>query len=166
MTRKYSKREMHGMTGTSIYECWKSIKQRCLNNNCRHYINYGGRGITICDEGKDSFEKFYSDMGDVPDGKSIERIDNDIGYSKENCGWATQSEQLLNRRLSERNKTGVRGVLLRDDCSGFLVQLVVFGKNRHLGRFKDLKEAEICYVQHYYGHHGKYPPEYKGIFNG
>lgn len=82
----------HGMTGTVEHDAWKAIIQRCTNPNNPRYKIYGGRGITISNEWLD-FECFYSDMGKRPPGKSIDRKNNDLGYSKDNCRWATRKEQ-------------------------------------------------------------------------
>ncbi|HNA61994.1 MAG TPA: hypothetical protein PKW79_02840 [Rhabdochlamydiaceae bacterium] len=88
----------HGMSGTPTYESWRAMKRRVLNKNNNSYDRYGGRGIGICAEWLHSFETFYSDMGKRPDGMTLDRIDNGNGYSKDNCRWATASEQQRNKR--------------------------------------------------------------------
>jgi hypothetical protein len=72
------------------------MKSRCINKNSASYSNYGARGITVCDRWK-KFHFFNEDMGDCPDGMSIDRIDNNKGYFKENCRWATTKQQQRNR---------------------------------------------------------------------
>lgn len=86
----------HGFTGTSTYCIWNAMKQRCLNINSTSYKFYGEKGITICDKWL-SFEGFLEDMGERPSDKSLDRIDGNKGYYKENCRWATNKEQGYNR---------------------------------------------------------------------
>ncbi|MEY9421532.1 hypothetical protein ABIF69_007974 [Bradyrhizobium japonicum] len=72
--------------------------QRCTNPHTKAFKNYGGRGITICDRWRRSFEAFLADMGEPPDGHTLDRKNNDGCYEPDNCRWATRAEQKLNQR--------------------------------------------------------------------
>lgn len=87
---------------TRTYKSWESMKQRCLNPNAPDYPNYGGRGIGVCSRWKDSYTNFYNDVGERPEGKSLDRIDNSKGYEPNNCKWSTATEQQENRRTNPR----------------------------------------------------------------
>lgn len=89
----------HGMSRTHIYQCFYRMLQRCYNPNHPKYSQYGGRGITVCDRWRNSFEAFYEDMGDIPPNTSLDRINCNGNYCPDNCRWANASEQMLNRRL-------------------------------------------------------------------
>jgi len=92
-------RVKHGMDGTPIHNVWRNMRARCYNTNNPMYKHYGGRGITVCDRWKDSFEDFYNDMGDRPSNKhSIDREDNNGNYESSNCRWATKIVQANNTR--------------------------------------------------------------------
>lgn len=90
----------HHLSKTAICKTWYKMRQRCYNKNDKAYKDYGGRGITICDEWNDSPESFYkwSIENGYSDGLSIDRIDNNKGYEPSNCVWSTPKQQANNRR--------------------------------------------------------------------
>lgn len=97
-------RHGHNMVGktSKTYTTWQSMIQRCSNKNHKHYKNYGGRGIIVCDRWNPQkgglFINFLEDMGEIPKHKEIDRINNNLGYCKENCKISTRKEQHRNKR--------------------------------------------------------------------
>jgi len=142
----------HGLWGTPEYWVWHSMKQRCENPHFKQYSDYGGRGITVCARWEE-FKNFFSDMGERPAPElTIERIDNEKGYSPDNCKWATKTEQQRNKKLQRRNKTGFTGVWWREDRGKYIAMVVACGKCIRLGSFGNIaaaiaarKEGEVKY---------------------
>ena len=95
----------HGETGTKLYNVWSAMKSRCYNSSNERYSSYGGRGIVVCDEWKDSYVTFrdWSTANGYALGLSIDRINNNGNYAIGNCRWATDSEQQLNKRPFTRS---------------------------------------------------------------
>lgn len=95
--KNYENLITHGLHGTPTYITYHAMIQRCCNENNPNYDRYGGRGICVCDRWLESFESFVLDMGIRPDGLEIDRIDNNKGYSKDNCRWTSKKTNNRNR---------------------------------------------------------------------
>jgi len=106
-----------GRQRTPTNSAWIALRQRCNNPKNTAYKNYGGRGIKVCKRWE-KFENFLADMGEMPEGLTIERIDNDGNYCPENCKWATYTEQTRNNRNTKLNPLKVQVIkkLLQESC--------------------------------------------------
>lgn len=157
-TRKLN--STHGMSKTSEYKTWLGMKRRCYAVKDIAYANYGGRGITICEEWFHSFEQFYSDMGKKPsEGHSIDRIDGGGNYNKSNCRWADWFTQTANRRISTTSATGCAGVSMRSRGSKIKYEVNIghYGA-KYLGSFSsifDAVEARNNYITSHKTEHKK-----------
>lgn len=99
----------HGRVDSPEYHSWRGMRERCNNPKNSHYPSYGGRGISYPEEWN-NFEGFFEDMGVRPEGTTLDRIDVDKNYSKENCKWSTVHEQAMNTRIRASNRSGYKGV--------------------------------------------------------
>lgn len=120
-----AERHRHGMARSRIYGVWRSMRSRCENPNVKAYSDYGARGITVCERWHD-FANFYADMGDCPAGMTLDRIDNDCGYSPNNCRWASRTEQ-------SRNQRGLR-------------MMTAFGATRSMGEWSELTGIKLSTI--------------------
>lgn len=106
-----------GQTDTPTWRSWKSMLDRCRYPTSIGWKNYGGRGIGIDDPRWFSFPPFLEDMGERPPGTTLDRRDNDLGYSKGNCRWATQREQRANQTRRTPSKSTNASTVRSEDCS-------------------------------------------------
>ena len=138
----------HGLYNHKLYHAWTNIIQRCLNKNNKAYIDYGNRGITICDEWLNDFMAFYNwalENGYQND-LSIDRIDVNGNYEPLNCRWATKTTQMRNtRKIIASNKTGYRGVSFYKSRNKYRAYIGLNCSFKHLGYFDTALESALAY---------------------
>jgi hypothetical protein len=114
--------------------------KRCYSPNYKNFHYWGGKGVTVCDRWLESFENFLDDMGERPEGTSLNRVDGSMTYSKETCNWASRSVQAFEQKKYKSNTSGVTGVY-ETKHSTFTAKISVQNKVIHLGTFKSFEEA-------------------------
>ena len=138
----------HNLSNTRLYNTWVKIKGRTLNPKYKFFHDYGGRGITICDEWKNDFMSFYnwaiSNGYEENKDLSIDRIDNDGNYEPDNCRWTTKTIQSRNQRIRKNNKTGYKGVYYHKSTGKYQAS-IKDGKQKYLGLYPTAVEAGIAY---------------------
>lgn len=135
------------LRGTHLYNCFRSMKQRCYYEKGQKYSYYGGRGIIICNEWlndrtlffKWSFENGYAD------GLSIDRIDTDGNYEPSNCRWVSKEFQQQNRRVRKDNLSGYAGVSFSKIHNKWRADINADKKRTHLGLFSNRHDAAEAY---------------------
>ena len=135
----------HGLGYTRLYLIWSTLKDRVLNPKNKAYKNYGGRGITLCDEWLD-VQNFYdwAISNDYSEGLSIDRIDNDGNYEPNNCRWTTRIIQNRNQRLRKDNKSGYKGVIYHKSTGKYQAS-VSDGKQKYLGLYLTAEDGAVAY---------------------
>lgn len=136
----------HGLKYHRLYDVWRQIIQRCNNPKNKSYINYGGRGISICNDWLD-ISNFIKDMyPSFQEGLSIDRIDNNKGYSPDNCRWVTKEIQARNKRLIQSNNTsGYRGVSYFIHANKWTARISINSKLIHIGYYETSFDAAKAY---------------------
>lgn len=130
-----------GASKNPLWGVYKQMVERCHKIDSPSFYNYGARGLTVCDRWLESAFNFYEDMGPCPEGMSLERVDNNKGYSPDNCTWASKSMQQFNQRMDPNNTSGRTGVYWRKDRETWSVQIDFQGKTIRLGCYKDFDKA-------------------------
>lgn len=136
------------MSNTRLYNIWCRMISRCTNINDKNYITYGGRGIIVCDEWKNSFLSFYkwSIVNNYSCLLSIDRINNDGNYEPSNCRFATKSIQAQNTKILQSNNTsGYRGVRFRKDRNRYVSIITVDNIRKYIGYFNTKIEAATAF---------------------
>lgn len=138
-----TKNHRHKMSGTRIYSEWQGMKGRCYNKGSARYADWGGRGIEVCEQWRNSFESFYtwSMANGYQDNLTIDRIDNNGNYCPENCRWVGQQEQCRNRRSNINLTIGNSTRTLMEWCEIFQVDYANVNARYHRN-----KNATIDYL--------------------
>ena len=131
----------HGMTGTPTYKSWLKMRERCYSDSYTEKEYYQDLGITVCDRWLESFENFFEDMGERPEGTTLDRIDSNKGYSKDNCRWASGSIQSFNCRMFKNNSSGRTGVYI---CENGLYKAAIRYNGELITLGRNLSFDEAC----------------------
>ncbi len=131
----------HGLGYHRFFSTWNTMKSRCYNPKYKQYEEYGGRGITVCEEWLDTknFLDWCETTHPNTEGVSLDRIDNDKGYSPENCRWADKTTQAINQRIMKNNTSGFVGITSKG--TKWVARIAINNKRVCLGTFPTIKEA-------------------------
>ena len=158
----YERNLSHNLSSHPLYDTWRNLKARCYNAKNPRYIDYGGRGIKVCERWLD-IRNFIEDMYPTyEEGLSIDRINNDGDYAPDNCRWTTKYIQSQNtRKLMSTNKSGYRGVSVHTSGK-WQAEIKHNGKRSYLGLFNSALEAAIAYDTYALQNNTEHTRNFKG----
>lgn len=145
------KNTKHGLSNTRLYNIYMDMKSRCYRIKDKNFIQYGARGKDICKEWKDDFQSFYdwAMSNGYNKAKEIDRKNNDLGYSPDNCRWVSSLVQSQNIRQKRKNNTsGYKGVSFSKVFKKWVAYINVANKRKHLGYFEDAIDGAKAYNQY------------------
>ena len=139
-------RTTHGLSGHRMYSTWINMLDRCYNKKFKQFDDYGGRGITVCEEWLDvtNFVAWVDNKSNWEEGLTLDRIDNDKEYSPDNCTFSTKTIQSINQRQQSNNTSGYVGVNWDNRVSKWRARVHMFKKEKHIGTFKTKEEAVLA----------------------
>jgi hypothetical protein len=126
-----------------LYKTWAKMKERCYNPKDVSYKNYGAKGIRVCGPWFYSFTQFVKDMGDRPKGYTLDRLNNKLNYSKENCRWASRYQQICNRSISNP----IPGINYQKYCDKWAIRKSYQGEMKYFGLYNTKSDAIVAYKQ-------------------
>lgn len=131
------------MPDTKHKKVWREMCHRCHNKDRSDYQYYGERGITVCTEWRESYAEFlkWSIDNGYKEGLTLDRKNNSLGYSPNNCRWVTRKEQVINRRVFGNNTTGYAGIHFHKKNKTYTATISIDKKRIYLGSFKTIKKA-------------------------
>lgn len=132
----------HGLSKTKTYAIWKGMIRRCENPNEQNYQYYGARGIKVCDRWRNDYKNFLADMGEKPQGLSIDRINNSGDYEPSNCRWSDVFRQASNKSKPKNNTSGIKNVHWLKAIKRWRVSITINNKIRYFGHYVDKADAE------------------------
>ncbi len=137
----------HGQANTKLYKVWNSMIFRVTNKKCDHFADYGGRGITVCDEWLDFVVfKEWAMVNGYKEGLTLDRANNNGNYEPSNCRWVSFSIQNVNKRISSRNTIGFKGIIRRKDK--FVAKITINKNQIQIGTYKCRLAAAYAYDEY------------------
>lgn len=139
----FTKNRTHGLRNHRMYKTWECMKGRCYNPDFKQYADYGGRGITVCKEWLDitNFVDWVETKSNWVEGLTLDRIDNDKGYSPDNCTFSTRTIQSINQRQQSNNTSGYVGITWDKHRNKWSARVHINNKGKHIGYYLNKEEA-------------------------